>query len=484
MTALYLLLLIPFLSALLMLLVGGAKIAGYINVMVTAVNFVMSLFVAYYFLQYGSFVVMGQYFYIDAFNLLVIVLATFTAMTTAFFSNTYMWYNVTINQLSRNQLRLYHAMYQLFIFASLVVLTTNNLGILWVAIEGATLATVLLVGMYRTKEAVEAAWKYFILCIVGVALTLFGTVLIYFSSISVLPQIDTRLLWNVLVEHASTFDPNIIKIAFIFIMVGYGTKIGFVPLHNWLPDAYTECPAPVTVLLSGVLSNVSLYALIRFKILVDHALNNNLTGNLLIGFGLLSFVVGAAFLQRQRKLKRLFSYSSIEHLGLIAIAFGIGGKTATFIGLFYMLVHSLAKSAIFIIIGGIIQQVGTQLIEKIRGLIKINSELGWSLIIATLVMAAVPPFGIFTSELLLFIASVNFSPFLAVILIFGLIYALAGLLRNIQPVVYGEPITNITKKSFLIIPAYIHLGVVLILGLYIPPVLQQLLHAAVAVITR
>ena len=268
-------------------------------------------------------------------------------------------------------------------------------------------------------------------------MALFGTILVYFSATQTLPQVDTRILWSVLVQHANNFDPAIIKLAFIFLLIGYGTKIGLVPLHNWLPDAYSESPAPVTVLLSGLLSNVALYALIRFKILVDIALNNHLTGNLFIGFGLLSFIVAAVLLQRQRDIKRLFSYSSIEHIGLIIVAFGIGGPTATFVGLFYMLMHSLAKSAVFMIVGNVIQQTGTKTLEKIRGLIKSQPELGWGLIIATLVIAAMPPFGIFTSELMLFITCIKFSPFLAIILVIGLIIVLAGFLSNIQPVVYG-----------------------------------------------
>ncbi len=484
MMAFYVLLLLPLVSTIVMLVIGGTKMSGYFNTLTTSSNFIASIFVAYHFSQYGAFTAFNQYFYIDAFNLLIIILTTFTTMTTAFFSKTYMWHNVTINLITHRQLTLYHCMYQLFTFSILLALTANNLGILWVAMEGATLATVLLVGMYRTKEAIEAAWKYFILCIVGIALALFGTVLVYFSSVKALPQIDTRMLWNVLVQHAHNFDPIIIKIAFIFIIVGYGTKIGLAPLHNWLPDTYTESPAPATVLLSGLLSNVSLYALIRFKILIDHTLNNNFTGNLMIGFGLLSVIVGATFLQQQRKMKRLFSYSSVAHMGSMAIAFGMGGKTATFVGLFYMLMHSLAKSATFMIVGNVIQQTGTQVLEKIRGLIKINPLLGWELIIATLAIAAIPPFGIFTSELIIMITSVSFSPFLTIILILGSIYALAGLLRNIQPTVYGEGVASYAQKPLCTIPILLHLGIVLILGLYIPPTLQQLLQQATELIVK
>jgi len=481
MIAFYLILLLPLLGALLMLIVGGLKISGYCNIIITAINFIASIFVTSYFLHHGPFTAFGQQFYVDAFNILMILLTTFTTMTTAIFSNTYMWHNVEINRISRKYLLFYHFMYQLFTLVVLIALTTNNLGILWVAMEGATLATVLLVSMYHTKEAIEAAWKYFILSIVGIALALFGTILVYFSATQTLPQVDTRILWSVLVQHANNFDPAIIKLAFIFLLIGYGTKIGLVPLHNWLPDAYSESPAPVTVLLSGLLSNVALYALIRFKILVDIALNNHLTGNLFIGFGLLSFIVAAVLLQRQRDIKRLFSYSSIEHIGLIIVAFGIGGPTATFVGLFYMLIHSLAKSAVFMIVGNVIQQTGTKTLEKIRGLIKSQPELGWGLIIATLVIAAMPPFGIFTSELMLFITCIKFSPFLAIILVIGLIIVLAGFLSNIQPVVYGDP-TKIIQTRTCVLPAFLHLGLIFVFGIYIPATLHNLLQEAVKVV--
>jgi hydrogenase-4 component F len=484
MIAFYSLLIVPPFSALIMLIIGGKKISGYFNILVALINFVASLFVARHFLLHGTFTAIGQYFYIDAFNSLMIVSTTFILMSTAFFSKTYMWHIVSINRINKLQLLLYHFMYQIFTLAILITLTTNNLGILWVAMEAATLATVLLVSMYRSKEALEAAWKYFILCIIGITLALFGTVLTSFSSVHALPPTDSRILWNILIKHAGHFDPTIIKIAFIFIFVGYGTKIGLVPFHNWLPDAYTEAPTPVTVLLAAVLSNISLYALIRFKILIDSTLNNNLTGILMVGFGLLSFVVGAAFLKRQYKMKRLFSYSSIEQIGLITIAFGIGGKTATYIALFYMLINALAKSAAFMVVGNVIQQTGTQVLEKVRGLIKVNPGLGSCLIIITLAVAGMPPFGIFTSKLLIMITSIDFSPVLTVVLILGSIYALSGLLSNIQPSVFGEVTTNLPSKPLCTMPIWVNIGIIFILGVYQPPILQQLLRSATELIIR
>lgn len=482
MLAFYLILLLPLVGALLMLAIGNLRIAGYCNIIIASAGFIASLFMTHYFLQHGAFLAIKQQFYIDAFNLLIIVLTTFIIATNAFFSNVFIWHNAIINRINIKHLRLYHVMYQLFALMMLIALTANNIGILWVAMEGATLATVLLVSLYRTKEAIEASWKYFILCIVGIALALFGTILVYFSIAQELTQTKTGMLWSILIAHANHFDPAVIKIAFAFLLVGYGTKIGLVPLHNWLPDAYSESPATVSTLLSGLLSNVALYALIRFKILTDLVLTSNFTSNLLIIFGLLSFVVAAVLLQRQYNIKRLFSYSSIEHMGLITFAFGIGGPTATFIGLFYMLVHSIAKSAIFMLLGNVVQYTKTGVLEKIRGLIKNQPLLGWGLLAATLIISGMPPFGIFTSELMLFIACVQFLPALAFILIFGFIMVLAGLLKNIQPIIYGESTTSI-KSKVCMWPVILHLSLVLILGLYIPPILKNLLQEAARIIT-
>jgi hydrogenase-4 component F len=363
---------------------------------------------------------------------------------------------------------------------------------MWVAMEGATLATVLLVSLYRSPEAVEAAWKYFILCIVGIALALFGTILIYFSAIQVIPDPKAAIFWNVLHDNAKQLNPTISTLAFVFLLVGYGTKIGLVPLHNWLPDAHSESPAPMSTLLSGLLLNIALYALVRFKILVDINLNNNLPGNLMICFGILSFLLASILLHRQNNIKRLFSYSSIEHMGLMTFAFGIGGKLATFAALIYMIAHSLLKSAIFMNTGNVILITGTQLIDKIRNLIKLNPKVGWLLLISCLAISGFPPFGIFTSELLLIVASVKISVWFAVIIIIGMIIALAGLLHNIQPVIFGESALSAKhdlnkepaiNKSVSLIPVVLHLIIAAIMGVYLPPYLTACLNQAVKVIT-
>src|SRR5438477_6889524 len=263
--------------------------------------------------------VMGieEQFFVDPLNVFLVTLTAFVGFTTSVFSRPYMRVERDHGKMTPGRMRLYHSMYQLFSFTMLLALTTNNLGILWVAMEAATLTTVLLVSVYRTAASLEAAWKYFILCGVGIAQALFGTVLLYMAAEKVIGAEGASLLWTNLDAVKGQLDPRIITLAFAFLFIGYGTKVGLVPVHNWLPDAHAEGPTPVSAVLSGLLLNVALYAILRCKVLTDGALRSALAGQLLMGFGLLSVVVAAFFLSRQRDVKRMFAYSSIEHMGLM-----------------------------------------------------------------------------------------------------------------------------------------------------------------------
>ena len=324
----------------------------------------------------GPLFAWGQEFFIDPLNVFLVTLTAFVGLTTAVFSRPYMRVERDHGKMTPNRLRLYHSMYQLFSFTMLLALTTNNMGILWVAMEAATLTTVLLVSVYRTAASLEAAWKYFILCGVGIAQALFGTVLLYMAAEKVLGSEGGALLWTHLDAVKGQLDPNIMTLAFAFLFIGYGTKVGLVPLHNWLPDAHAEGPTPVSAVLSGLLLNVALYAVLRCKVLTDGALQSHLAGNLMMGFGLLSVVASVFLLIRQKDVKRMFAYSSIEHMGLMTFAFGMGGPIASFAGLLHMTVHSLVKSAIFFAVGHAAQKAGTQLMDEIRGLIKVSPTVG------------------------------------------------------------------------------------------------------------
>jgi hydrogenase-4 component F len=419
-----------------------------------------------------------ELFFIDAFNVFLVALTALVGFTTALFSRVYMRVEQERGKLSPAQLRLYHSMYQMFMFTMLLALLTNNVGILWVAMEAATLATVLLVSLYRTPAGIEAAWKYFILCGVGIAQALFGTILVYLAAEKVLGSGGSSLLWTHLHAVRQQLEPNVLSIAFVFLLVGYGTKVGLVPLHNWLPDAHAEGPTPISAVLSGLLLNVALYAVVRNKVLVDGALNTHLAGNLMIGFGLLSVVVAAFFLSRQKDVKRLFAYSSIEHMGIITFAFGMGGPVATFAGLLHMTTHSLTKSAIFFAAGHAAQKTGTQIIEHIRGLINTSPAVGWGLMLGALAILGMPPFGVFASEFLILTTAMHEVPWATPILLTALGVAFASIFSKVQSMVFGQTTARRLSHPPAAFPVFVHLAIVLALGVYIPPYLADWYRAA------
>ncbi len=482
MTALGLTLLFPSLGILLLGCIGHWRSAGTVNLFISIITFITALIMAVDVFQHGPILSAGKLFYIDAFNVYLILLNAFVGMTTAVFSGPYMAHEMKIGRVDDGRMRLYYSMYQGFLFTMLVALSTNNLGVLWVSIEGATLATVLLVSLYRTRESIEAGWKYFIICGVGISQALFGTILVYFAAEKTLSGQEEGLLWTVLHEHAGKMDPGVMALAFVFLLVGYGTKVGLVPLHNWLPDAHSEGPTPMSAILSGLLLNIALYAIVRFKMLVDPALGSHLAGNLMMGFGMLSFSVAGLLLHRQKDVKRMFSYSSIEHMGLMTFAFGMGGPLATFGALLHMIVHSLTKSAIFITVGHAAHVSGSQAISRIRGLIRTQPLIGWGLLIGTCAIAGFPPFGVFTSEFLLFSATIKGYPWLVPPLLLGLTIAFAGLFRNLQPMVYGEAPVGQQPVTANMWPVIVHLAFVLWLGISIPAVLSSWLDQATIMI--
>jgi hydrogenase-4 component F len=348
--------------------------------------------------------------------------------------------------------------------------------------EAATLTTVLLVSLYRTPASLEAAWKYFILCGVGIAQALFGTILLYFAAEKLLGAEGGALLWTELNNVKGQLEPTVLSLAFVFLLVGFGTKVGLVPLHNWLPDAHAEGPTPISAVLSGLLLNVALYAVVRSKVLVDSALGRNFSGGLMMGFGLLSVVVAAFFLSRQRDIKRMFAYSSIEHMGIMTFAFGMGGPVAAFAGLLHMTVHSLTKSAIFFTVGHATQKTGTQNMADIRGLIQTNPTIGWGLVLGSLAILGMPPFGVFTSEFMVLTTAMHEHPWATPFLLVALGVAFAAIFGKVQPMEFGDTTARRLPHAPALIPVFVHLAIVLMLGLYIPPYLAGWYRQAAALI--
>ncbi len=473
---------IPLFGGLLLALVGHRRWAPELNAAMSLATFGAATLLTGRVISGGPMMAMDEQFFVDSFNVFLVALTAFVAFTTALFSRPYMRIEQHHGRVNSSRLRLYHSMYQMFSFTMVLCLLANNVGILWVALEGATLATVLLVSLYRTPASLEAAWKYFILCSVGIAQALFGTILLYFAAEKVLGAGGTSLLWTHLYEVRHQLEPTVLSLAFVFLLVGFGTKIGLVPLHNWLPDAHAEGPTPVSAVLSGLLLNVALYAVVRSKILVDGALGRNFSGDLLMGFGLLSVVVAAFFLSRQKDIKRMFAYSSIEHMGIMTFAFGMGGPVAAFAGLLHMTVHSLTKSAIFFTVGHASQTTGTQNMDQIRGLILQSPTIGWGLAVGSLAILGMPPFGVFTSEFMMLTTAMHEHTWATPFLLVALGIAFAAIFGKVQPMVFGETGAHRLPHAPALIPVFVHLAIVLMLGLYIPPYLVSWYRQAAALI--
>src|SRR4030066_121402 len=469
---------VSFIGALILAFVGDRKFAPEINIVCSFATFVASIVLALRVYHDGPFVAGREFFFIDAFSVYLVVLTAFVSMTTTIFSKPYMRREREHGRVGHWGMRFYHAMFQLFIFAMFLCLLTNNVGVLWIAMELATLSPVLLVSLYRTPSAIEAAWKYFILCGVGIALALFGTVLLYFAAERVLGEGGEALLWTNLNLVSGQLEPTVLQLAFFFFMVGYGKKVGLVPLHKWLPDAHSEGPTPISAVLSGLLLNIALYALVRCKVLVDLSTGTHWAGNMMMGFGLLSILVAAFSLLRQKDIKRMFSYSSIEHMGIATFAFGLGTPLATYGGLLHMLVHSLAKSSIFFTVGHASQMHRTQDMEKIKGLIKGSPLVGWGLMFGAMAIVGMPPFGVFTSEFLILTATIKDAPFLTPFLLLGLGVAFAALLRRVQPMVFGDAPSYQKVLKVAHLPVLLHMAMVLAIGIYLPDFLSQWFHKA------
>lgn len=390
----------PVAAGLLSLVIRRARVLHLVNFLTMAALAVAETLLTRQVLAQGSVTTLGDLVYVDALSDFILVIITTIGLSCSLYMWSYMDDQVARGVIAAKRLSLFFFLFHMFLFAMVAATVANSLGVQWVALEGTTLATTFLIAFFRRRESLEAGWKYLILCSVGIALALFGVVLTYYSSVRVLGDVGSALNITALRQVANQLDPNVLKLAFIFVLVGYGTKVGLVPMHTWLPEAYSEAPAPIAAMLAGVLETVAVYTLLRSKALVDQALPPTFTGNLLLTFGLLSFLVATLFVLIQHNYKRLFAYSSIEHMGLAMIGFGVGGSVGTFGGLFHLLNHALAKALAFFVAGNIHRRCETLEIDDVRGLIRAQPITAVALMAAGCALVGLPPFSPFVSELL------------------------------------------------------------------------------------
>jgi hydrogenase-4 component F len=385
------------------------------------------------------------------------------------------------------QLRRYHVFVNLFIFAMLLAVSANNVGIMWIAVEATTIFSAMVIPLALTKASVEASWKYILISSVGITLAFAGTVLAYFDFVALSGRTENALNWPVLLSAAPHLHPEVMRLAFVFILVGFGTKAGIAPMHTWLPDAHSEAPSPLSAMMSGVLLAVALYAITRWKVVVDATLGPAFSNQLLLLMGLFSLLVAAFSLVLQRNYKRMLAYSSIEHTGLICIGLGLG-PLGVFAAFLHLLCHTVAKSMLFILSGEVLHHYRSSELDRVSGLLKVMPWTGALFMGGILAIVGLPPFGMFISEFALIRAGFAAGrPGLMATVLALLAVAFVALLRHSNRMLYGTPPEGITMGeggSWRIAPLFLSVVVLVVLGLTLPAPLELLLDQVVKVVAK
>ena len=426
---------------------------------------------------------MGGFLYLDALSVIVLDIVVLIGFLACIYSVGYLKREILLGAFDFKRVRLYYVLMFSFMFTMLLALSVKNVGIMWIAIEATTLASAFLVGFYNDRYALEAAWKYIMICSVGIALAMLGIIFLNLSAMAALDS-SAQLDWTALMDNAGSLKPSSVRLAFIFILVGFGTKAGLAPMHTWLPDAHSQAPAPISALLSGVLLNSAMYGIIRITAVTNKNMGSSeFSGNLLILLGMLSILTASVFILTQRDYESLLAYSSIEHMGIIAVAIGFFTPASIFGGLFHMLNHSLTKSMLFFCSGTILQKYGTRQITKIKGAIKLLPYTGTAFLLGLFAIAGTPPFSIFASEFSIMSAIFKEGDFIiGSVLIMLLAFVFAGIAIALFRIFYGTSSMETPQPGEINIPGTIAALILLLMistmGLLIPEQLKELLHNA------
>lgn len=483
--------LIPILTALICLIPKTPRFIGYIQVFGMFVLFSIGIITVKEVLDLGSIYLIKSLVYIDALSVLMIFLITLIGLLASIYSIGYMKNQIEEKISNIWKFKGYYLLINIFIFTMLWIVSTNNIGVMWIAIEASTLVSAFLVGYYNKEHPVEAAWKYIILCTVGIAFAMIGIILAYYAATKAGGIRELSLNWDYLIQIAHKLNPELIKIAFIFILIGFGTKAGIAPMHSWLPDAHSESPTPVSALLSGVLIKCGLYVILRFTVLANIAVGEDFTGKLLLVFGLLSLTVAAFFILIQHNVKRLLAYSSLEHIGIITCGLAFGTPIAIFGALLHMINHAIVKTLMFFSSGNLALKYQTKDMSHIHGAINVMPFSGTALLIGGLALAGAPPFSIFLSEFYILRGGIQSHHYLASgLFLLMLVIVFGGLTQHLLEMTIGkassvesEMLKGEISKSSLVAVA-IPLALVCLLGLYVPQPLFNLLNEATKIITH
>ena len=481
-------LVLPVIAGLLCLLARSPAAWERLNLAASAALAVLAVMLGADVLAHGPVTALGGFLRADALSAIVVGLTAFVALVCAIFAVGYFRHDLRTGRITVAQLRHYYVLTPLFVGVMLLVPLADNLGVMWVATEGATLASVALVTFYNQKTSFEAGWKYIIIGSVGITLALFGTILTYYSAVTVLGA-DTQhgMNWSVLVVIARQFDPQAMRLAFILVLLGYGTKAGIAPLHTWKPDAYAEAPVPAATLLGAAFINCAFYGIVRFDVLAEKCLGHEFPGRLLMGFGVGSILIAAPFIIAQRNFRRILAYSSIDHAGIMVAALGFGGPLGALGATLHMVFHATAKPLMFFGVGNLQQHFDTPYFWKVRGVIHTLPWTAGLLLIATLAVTGLPPFSLFQSEFTtLSAALVAGRGWAAFLFIAGVAAIFAGFLVHMIKLNLGVPrhdapalaIECPWKLTAMLLVA----GVVVVLGVWLPGPLFRLIQQTAGIV--
>ena len=490
---LLILLLVPFTAGVLSALARSRRVMEAVNLAAFAVTFVLSLKIAAQVLTAGPVSYWGGFLYADALSALVSLLTASVALVGSVYAVGYLRQEERSGALDEDgnnslaQHRKYYSLTPLFVFAMLLVGVANNLGVMWVAIEATTLASVFLVTFYGKATSLEAAWKYAIIGGVGLSMALFGTVVAYYSAHGLAgSETLTGLNWSVLAGQAALLDKTSMRLAFILVLLGYGTKAGLAPMHTWKPDAYSEAPIPSAAILSTAMLNCALYGLVRFYVLTSRSLGPDFPGDLLLLLGILSMGIAVPFILLQKNFRRMLAYSSIDQAGIMAIALGVGGKMGALALMLHMTYHTVAKSLLFLCAGNVYQHCRTDLFAKVKGgILQAMPVTGVVFLLAMVAVAGMPPFSLFQSEFLIVRAGLDHGYYLTTVLfvLFGA-GIFAGLLLRVGGLVLGP--SGETPPAPLDpwrhVPILTLAAVLVVLAFYLPKPLLDLIRGASGVV--
>jgi hydrogenase-4 component F len=478
--------LVPLAVGLVMLLVRDRRALAALDVAGSLAVLGVTAGIARQVAAHGAVTALGV-FRADDLAVIFLLLVGLLAVAVAVASVGWMRHEVARGEMREDRLRWYFALVHGFVATMLVTVLSDNLGILWIAMEGTTITSALLVGFHGDKHGLEAAWKYIIVTTIGISFGLFGTVLVYGAAAHAQGGVFAGAMnWSSIAAIAHRLDPGIIRIGFIFVMVGYGTKAGLAPLHMWLPDAHSQAPTPVSALLSGALIKCALFGIIRFHTIARDACGPEFSHGLLLVFGLVSVVLATPFIIVQHDLKRLLGYHSVEHVGIIALGLGFGGRIGTYGALLHVVNHGVTKALAFLVAGDAIGRYGTRDMRLMKGFLGIAPVAGTLLLMGAFSLAGTPPFSIFVSELLVVRAGIAAGRFVPVAVFLAMVVVIfAGLVHHVGQMAFGvaderaergrEALTPILAMALLA-------AVMILFGTWIPFRPDRVLRSAAEII--